>query len=361
MGGWADTKPSTNSDKKYLEDLVEVFKFPDGKWVQTRAIGPVTSYYQLWFTLEIEDKNTKKRKIVTIPRLCLDYNPKTESFDDNGCPYRKAYESGKYNYKVRVGKQEQPVIRVEKRYLGNFIIRSIQDNMPRKLQPLTRKEKLLRSVFDYEAHYKEPGSKSWTPSKTIKVAPTLAVRFQSLKDMNKRKVTIKGKKKEKNFDISHPVYGVDVNLKYDSKAKGTAMYDAQFVKRTKLTEDELALLLQDNDVLKPMSKQDALRDWKDLVTKIVKNPDNDAEDVNEDDDEDMEDEAPKKKSSKVKKKKSKDLPWEDKKKPAKTKKKVEEDDDDLDDLESLDDLEDEPKKKKDTSKKKATKRTKRRR
>src|SRR6478736_599384 len=103
--------------KPYLSDEVEVFQFPKRKWIQVRYLGPFTSYAQGWIRIK-----TKEGKRVRFPKICLDYNPKTQEFEDRGCPYRAAD------------------IYMPQRFVTNMIVRDLQDNPPRRMRPPTREE-----------------------------------------------------------------------------------------------------------------------------------------------------------------------------------------------------------------------------
>jgi hypothetical protein len=86
--GWGDTKPVTNKDNKRLEDETDVFDFKDskGEFVQMRFLPCITSYSQTWIPII----SSKQKKNVSIPKICSDYNPETEQYEKDECPYRKS-------------------------------------------------------------------------------------------------------------------------------------------------------------------------------------------------------------------------------------------------------------------------------
>lgn len=345
MAKWATAKPVVGGERSKIDDLIDFYKLPKNQYVDMRPIGPITSYAYIWFTIKVKMKDTKETKIFTVPRVCLDYDPVTEEFKGNKCPYRKALESGKYNYKVKDSNgRDTPVVKLDKKYLGNFIIRDIQEEEPNKKKPNTKKEKkkiiITKTDSKYKAFHKDMKSKSWTPIRALRVPQSLAKNFSSLVQLNKSK-----KDPSKVYDLADPIYGMDVSILFDPDAKGTAMYQAQKGKRNKLTEEELNYLHYYLDVVKPDDLEAAKKDWaslKDLIipekgSKKSKDDDDDDEDDLEDDDlEDLDDE-----DEKPKRKKKTSKKQSIKKKTSKTSKKSKDDedyeDDEDDDLEDLDD------------------------
>jgi len=85
MSGFKDAKPMSSNKTPRLEDIIEVMKFPSGKWTQGRLVGNIWSYVNVWF--DIIKKDGQK---VSIPKLCLDYDARTEEMASEVCPYRKS-------------------------------------------------------------------------------------------------------------------------------------------------------------------------------------------------------------------------------------------------------------------------------
>lgn len=353
MSGWSTVNPTTGGrgDKTKLDDLIEIHKLPPKRKERVRPIGPIVSFVRFWISILVDDKNAKvkgKKKVISVAKYCLDHDPVKGEFVRSICPYRKAYESGQYNYKIIGGDgKERPVIQLDRKYLCNFLIRSIQDNEPKKKPKHTRKELKETTILGHKGYWKEPGSDSWTPVKAIQIANTMAIKLKSVTDQNKR--TVKNEKKV--FELSHPKYGMDVNLTYDPDQSGTGMYDATVIladdeddnPRKPLTEEELGYLLQNLDVIPAQTENldEAKKEWKHLEERIVPDPADDSKssksskkkgsilDADEDEDEDDE---PKAKKSKKSKDKVKAKTSTKKAKPADD----DDDDIDLDDIEDLD-------------------------
>ena len=307
MGGWSSTKPNSNQDKKRLSDLVGLMEWPSKpKYVKVRAIGPVTGFAQHWLTIK-----TNAKKEVNIPKLCLNYDAKTDSFVDNGCPYCKT---------------EFPA---RKHYIGNFIVRKEVENEPRKKKPHEKSETKLKKVTECdkgEFYIKNLNSNSWTPVKVLQLPPMVTEELKSLTDLNRHET----KDGEKAFDINHPKYGIDISIKYDADAKGAKKYSIQKEGKTPLKEDEKEYLLYSLDVMIPETLEQAKIQFKNMKNRLVtEEKDSDDEDVEDDEegfdevDEDDEDDMDDKKSKKSKKKSKK--------------KDEEEDEDDLEDDSDSDD------------------------
>lgn len=364
MSGWSTTNTTSAGSDKAVDftKQIEVFKFPPKKEVRARSVGPIFSFVRYWITIVYKDKKTGKKVQTSVPKWCLDYDPVKGDFVRSICPYRKAFESGEYNYKVK-GRdgRDKDVIQMDRKFIANFIIRDIQDNEPKKKPKHTRKELKETTILGHKHFWKEPGSESWTPCRAVLVTNTLAIKLKGLATKNTRKV--KGEKKA--FDLGHPKYGMDINLSFDPDAQGAAMYDATLIMpdeddpssnpRVPLTEEEMGLLLQNIDVMKPEELDVAKKECKQLLEKIAPDPagskssskskgkakddDEDDDDLDEDDldDEDDEDAPRSKKSSKSKKTaKSSKTDKKSSKVKAKAKSKDDDDDDDLDD--DLEDL-----------------------
>lgn len=241
MPGWSDAKPITRERKPYLSDEVDLFEFPPRKWVQVRYIGPFTSYAQGWLRL----KNPKPggNKYIRFPKVCLDYNPATQTFDKEICPYRKA---GIY---------------IPQRYVANFIVRDLQEDKPRRQREPTSFEKKRRNMLGERWHCKEMGTKTWTPVRAHDMPAGVANKLANLSELNTRRKN--GKKVA--YDITDPRYGMDVLVKFDPKAKGAAMWDVQRAEPTRLSSTELAYLIYNLKDLKSLAAEDkktARTEWK---------------------------------------------------------------------------------------------------
>lgn len=239
--GFGSANPQTGGDKApRLDSLIDIWK-PGKKYQAIRLIGGVSSFYQYWIPIK-----TKTGKITRIPKYCLDWNPDTESFDGENCPYKA---SG--------------LLRGKHVYLTNAIIRDLQEAKPAKLPLLTKAEIKAHLIDEEKVFLKEMGSKSWTPIRGILIPASVAARLKAQKDLNTRENPKTGEVRK--YDLAHPRFGRDIQFMYDPDAqKGSAMYDLSMGKRSPLTEEELAYLRYPLNVVKTETPEEASREWKKL-------------------------------------------------------------------------------------------------
>ena len=116
----------------------------DGSTKTIRIVGPVYPMGQHWVKRRAKDGTVKQ-----FPALCANYDPKTDSFHDNGCPYCKAH------------------ISFNKRYYANCIDRDEVENEPKRLPEHTKSENkgIESEDYGFKVHFKDADSKSWTPVK----------------------------------------------------------------------------------------------------------------------------------------------------------------------------------------------------
>jgi len=244
---FTSTKPITTRERKpRLTDEVEVFDFTQNpnEWIAVRYLGPYNSYAQGWLTIKLKNPQ-KGRKTVPIPKVCLDYNPKTQTFDKEICPYRKA---GIY---------------MPQRYIANMIVRDLQDDKPRRAKPPTRKEREPRRLLDDKTrwHIKDKNSRSWTPVRVHEMPATVAAKLAALSELN----TVRRNGKKRAYDITDLDYGMDVNIRYNPDAAGTAKWEVQRGERTKLSREEREYLIWDLENLKsiaPEKRREAEAEWE---------------------------------------------------------------------------------------------------
>ncbi len=261
MAGWQSTKPKTNNQVR-MEEEVDVFKFPNKKWVRIRFIGPITSVGYVWFDII----SSKKKQKIGIPKICLDYDPETQDFNNKGCPFRSS-GAGRFSQK----------------FISNFIVRSVQEG--RKFKSGSAK-KVKTSVGTF--YFKEKGSQTKTPVMAQSFPATFAEKLKERGDLNT--VKIDGKKVTK--DLSDAKYGRDVLIKFDPDAKGSGMWDVQVQERTPLTEEELKYALQpilDLDSTKPLPKAEAIEEMKKIEKVLANKPKRKDIDKDDDDDDDSDD------------------------------------------------------------------------
>lgn len=269
---WGSTRAPAKGETVKVADLVDLFQF-NQDYTAMRLVGPVTSAAFHW--LEILTKEGKK---VSLPKVCLNWNPDTETFDSNGCPYC----------------EHMPTARVSARYYANAIIRELQEAEPRKKSPPLASEKKVINLGTkedpFKVHAKEKGSKTWTPLRVVDLPATVAAKLVSMADTNRHKVKSKGGGKvEKTFPLSDSRYGCDVeiNLKKGG-SHGFGEYDVQRGEKSSISDEEMELLFYDlNKISGPAmaeSLQEAQKNAKSLMQRLASKASADDDDDDDDDD-----------------------------------------------------------------------------
>jgi hypothetical protein len=125
----------------------------------------------------------------------------------------------------------------------------------------------VADLLGYECYVKTPGGDTWTPVKASNIGSTLAEKFKALVQLNKHKI----KGVTKTFDLSHPKYGMDINIRYDADAAGAARHDAQKEEKTALTDEEKAYLLQDIKIVDKLipSEEESRERWDAVKDRVV--------------------------------------------------------------------------------------------
>lgn len=250
MSGFGTLQPRTgNKDSVKLDEVIDLHKFPADEWSQIRCLpGKILPVKRHWISI-IAGKDKKE---ITIPRYCIAFDPNHEGEprkDAKGkevkCPYCD----------LTHGKDGSA--RYEFFYLGNAIIRELQEDEPRKKAEHTKEEK--------KTGFKDIRSKSWTPVRVCRFTSTMASRIQEIGEGNTAKDKKSGTKKA--FDVTHEKYGCDIRVKFKPKAPGTDKYSIDKDERTPLTEDEKAYLVWKLDetlldVTGRMDPKQALEDFK---------------------------------------------------------------------------------------------------
>ena len=350
--GFGDIQDKGNRDNLRESDIFEIFplaKKANGNWVSIRLLDtdllPIKKHWIKIMGGKDKDKEIK------IPRLCVNFDPDNQGKPLRGmkCPYcgiaHGNDESGapaQYDYK----------------WYAQAIIRDEQAAAPRKMPKLTKKE--------LKTGKKEMGSESWTPVMCIPLTNSLAQKIKELGERNIHTVKDKksGKKSKQAFQVNHPKYGCDIEIKYNAKKAPAERYTIERGDPTPLKDFEKEYLTWDfdnweeiYDMLGRLNEADALTDFKKMDVLGV-NPGDDDED---DDDDDGMSLGKKKKGGKADKKKRRSMDDDDeddddddddeddrpskskKSKPSKSKRLLDDEDDD-------DDEDDRPSKKKKSSK-----------
>ncbi len=267
---WDKPNIINNSKSARIEDFSQTLQYPPNEYVDQRLFGPLFSILYIWF-----DIKTKEGKKVSIPKICLDYDPKEHKIVREICPYRASGNG-----------------RMAQVFYSNSIIRDLQNAEPKKTPKPTRYERKKRPLVpgsDTLYYVKEAGSKSWTPVRLVKLTSTTMTKADKLKSKNIHKV--KGEKTA--YSIAHPKYGRDISISFDPNAAGAAMYDIQNGEPSPLTEKEQNYLMQPffTKAVEPLDVKSAKKDMTQLLSVLVKKK-------GEDDDDD--DDKKSKKSSKNK-------------------------------------------------------------
>lgn len=352
--GFGDIQDKGNRDNLRESDIFEIFplaKKANGNWVSIRLLDtdllPIKKHWIKIMGGKDKDKEIK------IPRLCVNFDPDNQGKPLRGmkCPYcgiaHGNDESGapaQYDYK----------------WYAQAIIRDEQAAAPRKMPKLTKKE--------LKTGKKEMGSESWTPVMCIPLTNSLAQKIKELGERNIHTVKDKksGKKSKQAFQVNHPKYGCDIEIKYNAKKAPAERYTIERGDPTPLKDFEKEYLTWDfdnweeiYDMLGRLNEADALTDFKKMDVLGV-NPGGDEDDDDEDDD--GMSLGKKKKGGKADKKKRRSMDDDDdeddedededdrpskskKSKPSKSKRLLDDDEDDDDE-----DEDDRPSKKKKSSK-----------
>ena len=89
MLDWRSFKPKSQKTPR-MEQYEDVIEWPNGEWKRVRPIGPPIGVANHWLVIRT------KSGTATFPKMCLNYNPYTGSFNTNryknnrlvqGCPY----------------------------------------------------------------------------------------------------------------------------------------------------------------------------------------------------------------------------------------------------------------------------------
>ncbi len=319
--------PSKN-DTPRVSDLVEMYKWPDGKYGTVRFLGALYAYGGHW--VKTKKKDGTKGSFYAV---CSAWDPETGKFDSTkNCEWCNHTDSDLLG--------ERTISRSVE-YYSNVIDRKAQRNKPEDAQAPSKSE--VKTGFITK------DSETWTPVKVARCTPSVVKLIQGLRDLN---VHEDANGDAKGFPVSHPKYGMDVSVKFDSKAASPSQaYSVQRGDATPLKSTEKIYLTWDLSDLVPYPSseevQEAYESWLKRnggvsSKKKVVDEDDDEDDVpkksskkkvvedDDFDDEDEDDEPPKKKKP-VKKVADEDDDEDDvpkKKKP--TKRVVDEDDDDED-------------------------------
>jgi hypothetical protein len=304
-------------DTPRISDLVTQYKYPDGKYGTVRFIGGLYAYGGHWVKTKKKDGGS-----ASFYTLCSAWDPETSKFDSTKeCAWCANSDSQLMGERT-ISKSVE--------YYSNVIDRKAQRaGAPDDATAPTKKE--VASGFITK------DSDTWTPVKACRCTPNVVKQIKGLKDLN---IHEDAEGNTVGFSVSHPKYGMDVSLKYDSKAPSpSAAYSVQRGDASPLKKSEKTFLIWDlNDLLPIPSEEDVQKSYDDWLKRNGGKAAAKGKKAHDEDED--EDDVPAKKKKKVVEDDDFDED-EDEPAPKKKKKVVEEDDDDLDE----DDDEPAPKKK----------------
>lgn len=353
MGIDYDNVPQGRQDKVRLDSKIEVYKFPEKKWIAMRLVGSLQPHAGYW----VQTK-TKEGKVTRFFIEAPSYNYETLTRDDDRYDPWRDFEAAEFSTRDRSSK-EQAVVQFSTSYWTDAIIRSLQDKAPAKMPRLTKNEQ--------KTGIKDKESDSWTPEKAVRLTAGLARKIKELKALNT--VTSKKTGNIATYHVNHEKFGRDIMVYYDSSKAAAEQYQVQVGERTPLTEEELEYLHQDLAVFSSTEFDDStvkadFESWakrnghmldksSKKGKKVVDEDDDEDEDLDDDDDEDDAPAPRKKKPASKKRPAEDDEDADDDPPPRKKGKKVvdDEDEDDLDDDEDDDEDDAPPPPKKKASKK----------
>lgn len=325
-------KVKSHGDKPKITDKVNLFKFPEGVWVTLRLHGGTFSYVEYWCRTNTEAVK-KGARVPRFPITSPSYDPETQQYDSTKFDPWKAYADTEYDAN---DKEKVRMIDVRKRFYMEAIYRKAQRDIPRNPPKPTTKER--------KTGFKDKDSDTYMINVALSLSPSLTQKIKELSGLN----VVDGRSGSKAFPVSHPKYGRDIKILYDSKKEPANQYAVQLGdKRTPLTEEELSAPHWDlSDLLTPAEEKETRADFegwsKRMGIKTAKKRKHDVEELDEeleedDDLDDEDDDTPKSKKKKpaakktTKRKSSRDDDDED-----------EEDDEEDDDLDEDEDEDDEP-------------------
>lgn len=194
------------------DDGISWFDIPDRDLITLRFFGPLSVFHLHWF----KTKTGKK-----FPSLCSAWDPMTQTFVPNKCPY-------------------------EDDFVVPQIIMEAKNNNPlfdEENDPTLKEIKMLKSRVTGYGHVlvrsvSHSGGKPWQP---IKIPTSVVFSLIRLKTMNR--VTIQGKIYE--ADIADPYWGRDVHIMYNSQERNpNQKYMINIGDHTPLTDTERGYLSQ---------------------------------------------------------------------------------------------------------------------
>jgi hypothetical protein len=254
MADWGTITPRTrNRNTSDLKDFVDILDVPDGspRYKRARAIGPIWSYAGHWFRAM-----SQAGKEYNTMRICLNYDPSTETFVERGCPYCAA------------DPDDEPSVN----YIGNFIDRELEAAEPMN-KPRPQPEEMIPQIIGlstspkpFRCLLKIKNSTTWTPVRVWRATSANATKLKNFKEINTRQ---RSDGTQFTFAINDEKYGMDILLKFDSKAARANQWDIQRDQPSAITPKERHFHMWPLDVIKPPSVETANKDWNWLRPRLV--------------------------------------------------------------------------------------------
>jgi hypothetical protein len=321
-----NVRTGNRSDKPKITDKINLFKFPEKKWVTFRFFGPTFSYATGWVKTK-----TKDGKPTKFPVSFPSYDPDTQQFDTT--KYDPWYAIVQEEEDIR--ENDKKTVQVAKKFYCNALSRAAQKQQPSRLPKPTAAER--------KSGHKDKDSETWTPWVALALPGGAIRKLAELKPLNT--VTSKKTGSTTAYAVSHDKFGCDVRIMFDSTKAPAEQYSVQIGERSPLTEEELAFLTWDlSDLAAESTEEETKRDYESWAKRMgikVKSKGKKAaeDDYEEDEDLDEEDED---EDDEPAPKKGKGKPAPAKKAaPAKGKGKKAAEEDEEDEDEESDDFDDE--------------------
>ena len=267
IGGFLDANTNIEREKR-PDEIVDLLELTED-FQQIRIMPtPIGVYSVMWIEIL-----TQKGGKIRIPKPTPNFDPNTDTLDETiDNPYMEIPND----------------VQTSKHYYVNVLVRSEQDNEPKRTGKPTIKEA--------KSGHKRKGSGVWTPVKVMRIPSSAAATIKKLATANKHKVN----GKVRAFELSHPKYGKDLMVAFDDSRAGPDKYMIQQDEPSALTPTERKYLVWDvSNLMSPESPESAAKEAKALAERAPSAPQEvsatEAEDLLADDDELVETPKPRRK------------------------------------------------------------------
>lgn len=260
---WAviDSKQNKYDNDKpiKIQDLVGFYDKSNftRQYKRIRFFGPVvgrTTHIVKCSTANKQDPSKMRSYMYSVD--CINYNPETGEFEDNGCPY------------CNCGIPKQT------RFYQNAIIRELEENAPElgKRGERTPYEQEVRLLGDKKFYLKENvNTSAWTPVRIVEIPRSLISSLKEAEELNFYKDPETGERKQAS--IADLKYGIDIYIKFDDTAKEMSKYyTAQRVPdigKTPITNEMRKEYLVWKLVFPKLDKDKVIKDFNRSVERIT--------------------------------------------------------------------------------------------